>query len=291
MKIHEQCLPCMLNQVIRTLNMLGVQNREAIYRDTLLEMARIDYNASSPVPWGKIYTMLKERIGTDDPYREIRRKFDALLMKEADAFRDSIRRSEEPLRQAIRLSIAGNLIDFAAEGEPDREVVLHTLHTADAMVLYKDETDVLRGRLLHAKTMTVLGDNCGEIVMDRLLIEECKRINPALQVTYAVKGTAVINDVTEEEAYGIGMDTVAAILPNGDAAPGTVLTDVSEAFLENYRNADVVIAKGQGNYESVSEDTEREVFCLLLAKCGHLARAMGVPARSAVCMRINPAEQ
>lgn len=286
MKIQEPCLECMLRQVIQLMNRFDVQNREQVYREVFLEMARIDYQDSSPVMWGNVYRIIKKWLGTEDPYQDIRELYDSYLMKEADAFRQRIREEKQPFRYAVKLAIAGNLIDFAADREPNRELILHTLREAENMHLRIDETEQLKEKIARAESLLFLGDNCGEIVLDRLLIEECLRINPRLKTAYAVKGSAVVNDVTEEEAYRIGMDEVAEILPNGDDAAGTVLNRVSPDFLNRYRTADVVIAKGQGNYESVSEDPNREVFCLLMAKCPHLAESFKVQPRSALCVRL-----
>lgn len=290
MKIQAPCLECMLRQVTRLLNRFQVEDRPRVYRDVFLEMARIDYNESAPVMWGNVWRIVREAIGTEDPYQETRRMYDGLLTLEAERFRDRIRADGNPFLYAVKLAIAGNLIDFTA-AEPDREAVLRTMREAESMTLVRDETALLLERIRQAKILTVIGDNCGEIVPDRLLIEECRRVNPLLQVFYAVKGSAVVNDVTEREAYEVHMDDVAEIVSNGDGAAGTVLDRVSQEFLKIYRESDVVIAKGQGNYESLSEENGRETFCLLMAKCPHLAESFGVPPGSSLCVRLCPREE
>ncbi len=290
MKIQAPCLECMLRQVTRLLNRFQVEDRPRVYRDVFLEMARIDYNESAPVMWGNVWRIVRETIGTEDPYQETRRMYDGLLTLEAERFRDRIRADGNPFLYAVKLAIAGNLIDFTA-AEPDREAVLRTMREAESMTLVRDETALLLERIRQAKILTVIGDNCGEIVPDRLLIEECRRVNPLLQVFYAVKGSAVVNDVTEREAYEVHMDDVAEIVSNGDGAAGTVLDRVSQEFLKIYRESDVVIAKGQGNYESLSEENGRETFCLLMAKCPHLAESFGVPPGSSLCVRLCPREE
>lgn len=290
MKIQAPCLECMLRQVTRLMNRFQVEDRPRVYRDVFLEMARIDYNESAPVMWGNVWRIVREAIGTEDPYQETRRMYDGLLTLEAERFRDRIRADGNPFLYAVKLAIAGNLIDFAA-AEPDREAVLRTMREAESMTLVRDETALLLERIRQAKILTVIGDNCGEIVPDRLLIEECRRVNPLLQVFYAVKGSAVVNDVTEREAYEVHMDDVAEIVSNGDGAAGTVLDRVSPEFLKIYRESDVVIAKGQGNYESLSEENGRETFCLLMAKCPHLAESFGVPPGSSLCVRLCPREE
>ena len=133
--------------------------------------------------------------------------------------------------------------------------------------------------------MLYLGDNCGEIVTDKIFIREIKRQFPQINCFYAVKGFAVLNDVTMSDADMINMYEVATVISNGSKAAGTVLNDVSNDFKMIFDNADVIISKGQGNFESLYPINKENLFFLLIAKCSVIAKLFNVPVMSAICMK------
>ncbi|MDY4691232.1 MAG: ARMT1-like domain-containing protein, partial [Atopobiaceae bacterium] len=138
----------------------------------------------------------------------------------------------------------------------------------------------------HAKSVMYLGDNCGEIVLDKALIGEIRRENPDVDVTYGVRGGAVINDVTVDDAAQVGMADVARVMSSGAAVPATDLDRCSQEFLDAYYGADVVICKGMGNFESLCDDCRRDdVYFLLMTKCDLVAGVIGAPLLSLVCAR------
>jgi uncharacterized protein with ATP-grasp and redox domains len=146
------------------------------------------------------------------------------------------------------------------------------------------DTDRLMADLAGAKTLLYLGDNCGEICFDKLLIRRVREVFPALKVYYGVRGEPVVNDATLEDARLVGMEEAAQVIDNGDGSLGTVLSRVSPAFRSVWDSADVVIAKGQGNYESLCEESKTMYF-LMTVKCAVIARMTGLKQGSLVCMR------
>lgn len=140
-------------------------------------------------------------------------------------------------------------------------------------------------KLKKADTLLYLGDNCGEIVFDKVFIEYLKDIFPNLKIFYGVRGRPIINDGTLEDAEMVGMREVAKVLDNGDGAPGTVIEDVREEFRRLFYGADIVIAKGQGNYETLSGTDREEVYLLFMAKCGVVAKKIGVETMSLIRMK------
>jgi uncharacterized protein with ATP-grasp and redox domains len=135
-----------------------------------------------------------------------------------------------------------------------------------------DDSLELKRALSEAKTVLYLGDNCGELVFDKLFIETIMHPN----LIYAVRGEPVINDVTLEDACYVGMDRVADLVSNGYDAPSTLLEHCSPEFLEVFNRADVIISKGQGNLEGLLGKTDKEVYFLLMVKCEVIADALGV---------------
>ena len=123
-----------------------------------------------------------------------------------------------------------------------------------------------------------------EICMDKLLLEQIHKLNPDLQIWFGVRGKPVVNDSIEEDAYLVGIDQYAQVLNNGDGSMGTVLSRVSDEFMEKYNQADIIIAKGQANYECLSEE-RKEIFFLLMTKCNLIANDIGVPEKKMICMK------
>ena len=150
--------------------------------------------------------------------------------------------------------------------------------------LYFDDCDALDAALKSARSLLVLGDNCGEIAMDRLLIETIRRLYPQIEVKYSVRGSAVVNDVTYEDAAAVGMDEVAEVIDNGDCLLTTLLCRASEDFRREFYAADVIIAKGMGNYEGLHKCDRGNIWFLMIAKCSVIARMSGAPKGSILCM-------
>jgi len=181
--------------------------------------------------------------------------------------------AEDRLETAARLSIAGNIIDMGPNPAYDlRDEVIRVLEEPFAA----DDSEALRSALNEAESVLYLGDNAGETVFDRLLIEAIDA-----PVIYAVKGHAIINDATVDDARAAGVDQVADVMSNGSDSPGTLLETCSKAFRRTYDEADLIIAKGQANYETLSEKGAR-VFFLLQTKCPVIVRDVGTPVGSLV---------
>ena len=180
-----------------------------------------------------------------------------------------IESSSNSLETAIRLAIAGNVIDFGVTTEIDQSVVYGAIKSAMANQLFGDMS-ALCDAIYSAKKILYLGDNAGEIVFDRLLIEQL----PIDRVTFVVRGSPVINDVTVDDARITGMTDFVHVIDNGSDAPGTILKECSDTFRQQFDGSDLVIAKGQGNYETLS-DVEKNIFFIFKAKCPVIAGNVG----------------
>ncbi len=177
--------------------------------------------------------------------------------------------SESPFQTALKLALAGNVIDFGVHAEYDLEKTInHVLHTPLAI----DNSSELYDRLQKASTVLYLGDNSGEIVLDKILIETISHPN----LFFAVRGAPVLNDVTTEDAKYVKIDDVANVISNGYDSPSTELEHVSSDFLDIYHKADVIISKGQGNLEGLYGNGNKKIFFLLMVKCDVVAETIGV---------------
>ena len=282
-----ECLHCALNQVIHTTEVARAPEplRRELMQRALKLLAEGDVNRNNCIQIEQVYRMVAEGLGDADPYRETRLFFDREMLRLLPQLRKHIAQSEDPLRAAVRAAIAGNLIDLAAlGGEVTLERAMQKVEAVEREGLYFDDCDGLDAALKSARTVLVLGDNCGEIAMDRLLIETIRRLYPQIEVKYSVRGSAVVNDVTYEDASAVGMDEVAEVIDNGDCLLTTLLCRASEDFRREFYAADVIIAKGMGNYEGLYNCDRGNIWFLMIAKCSVIARMSGAPKGSILCM-------
>ena len=276
MKTYLDCIPCFFQQALQTTRMVTSDERKV--RKVLDEVGAMlkGFSLDSPPPEnGRLmYKKIAEITGNPDPFKEVKRKYTDAALKLYPFLKQIVARSEDKLFTAIKLAIAGNVIDFGAKsslmkspGEFDLEKEVKEAVKKNFVLLdYKN----FKESLLASSEILYIGDNAGETVFDRVLIEEIGR-----PVTYVVRGEPIINDATYEDAVEAGIDKVARILSSGVDAPGTILARCSDKFRKEYDSAQLVISKGQGNYETLSAE-ERPIFYLLKVKCPVIAREIGV---------------
>jgi len=216
------------------------------------------------------YKVTMEVTGNRDPYREDKRRFNDVCLGKVPELRKRLEDSPDPLKAAVRLAVLGNVIDmgigYSFDLERELERFLH-------ITLATDDYDVFRKRLDEGrKKILYIGDNAGEIVFDRMLVELLSRDH---DVTFVVKGGPIINDATMEDAEYVGMTGVVEVIDTGSDGIGVKWSEVSDAFAERFKASDIVVSKGQGNFETLS-DREKEIYFLLRAKCESVARVLGV---------------
>jgi len=248
-------------------------------REILLAITALDFSRSPPQLAGELQAQLREITHCDDPYREAKRRFNDLALALMPPLAATVKRSDNPFAAAVRLAIAGNVIDLGAKSSLTEDDVRHAAANALDYPLVGD-VDLLRHAAATAQRILYITDNAGEIVFDRALIEQL----PRGHVTVAVRGRPVINDATREDAVIAGLPAFAEIIDNGSAAPGTVLDDCSPEFRRRFAEADLVIAKGQGNFETLN-DVPAPLFCLFRVKCAIVAGHCGHPVGSHVVWR------
>ena len=187
----------------------------------------------------------------------------------------------------MKTAVVGNIIDFAARHKFTKLDILERLKSYEDIVFSKDSSQKLLKNLSAAETLFYIGDNCGEIVLDKLFIEQIKKKNPDIKVTFGVRGNPIINDVTIEDAIEVNMQEFATVISSGMQVPGTIIAKTNQEFQKHFYESDVVIAKGQGNYESLS-DTKRDNFYLtLMAKCDYVAKTIGCNTMNYVVIENN----
>lgn len=267
------CIPCLLRQALEALRMAtdDPDVHRQVLHDVLSFMADTGLHESPPRLAQQMHRLLREATCVDDPYREAKARHNTIALGLLPEFSKLVATAPDPLDMAIRLAIAGNVIDMGVKQETTESDIRMALEQARQRPLFGDAT-ALRRALVDARDVLYLADNAGEIVFDRLLVEQ---IGPE-RVTVVVRGAPVINDATLADASDAGLCDLVPVTDNGSDAPGTLLSYCDEAFRRRFADAGLIIAKGQGNYESLSE-TDRRVFFLFKVKCALVADDAGMP--------------
>lgn len=269
MRTYLDCFPCFLSQALRAARI--ATDDDATVKQVLDEVGMmlpgIPLTSTPPESGRRIYQTVSAITKTPDPYRGIKAENTETALALYPVMRQRVETAQDPLLMAIRLAIAGNVIDFGPGRAFDLQKEVESVLT---QAFARCDYDAFRAALDGASEILFIGDNAGESVFDRILIEALQR-----PVHYAVRGGPVINDVTVDDAVQAGIDQVATIVSSGTDAPGAILATCTEAFRGMYAGASLIIAKGQGNYEALST-AGGPLFFLLKAKCRVIAQDMGV---------------
>lgn len=288
MRTYFDCIPCFVRQSLDAVRLMtGDESiHEQVVRNILRLAADLDMSQSPPVLGQQIHRLIRELVGMEDPYHKIKNQFNNLALTLYPELRKLIIGSEYPLATAVRLAIAGNIIDFGVNS-PLEELNLETaISESLAAEFHSAQLESFQDSVTKAEEIFYLADNAGEIVFDRLLIEQL----PYEKVTVVVRGKPVINDATMEDAGIAGLTRIAEVIDNGSDAPGTILESCSEEFHHRFARADLVIAKGQGNYETLSE-VNKNIFFILKAKCPVIARDLDCEVGEMILRRSKTFEQ
>ena len=287
MKIFHHCLPCFARQAVEAAEMStdDPELQEKIIRAALKKASEIPFDKSPPHMGKEIHRIIKSLLGDVDPYKSLKDLYNKKAMDLYPRMKETVAAADDPLETAVRLAIAGNIIDFGVSVKNNHfrliDVIEDTLKRPFAVEQYQE----FKEDVTNAKKILYAGDNAGEIVFDRILIEEIPEFKE--KVVYVVKSSPVLNDVTIDDARETGLTDIVEVIQNGSDAPGTILEDCSDLFLKTYREADTVIGKGQGNYETLSEFCEK-CYYLLKAKCPVLARDLKVGVGDIVLKKQEP---
>jgi uncharacterized protein with ATP-grasp and redox domains len=281
MNTYLDCYPCLLRQALEAARAVGASNdtQFRVVHKVMDEIGKFDPHNSPPEMAGRIHAIVRHEAKRQDPYRDKKRESTEQSLKHYPKLKDLVAKATDPFEIAIRLAIAGNIID---EGIPGGFDIQATVERVLRQPFAVGDLRRLRESLDCVPDLLYLADNAGETVFDRILIEEIGKTTH-----YAVKAGPVLNDATRRDARAAGLAGVAIIIDNGSDAPGTVLSLCSDAFIREFHEARLIIAKGQANYESLS-DCGSNIFFLLQAKCPIIARDLGVPVNSIVLKQGGP---
>jgi damage-control phosphatase, subfamily I len=265
MKLYLECIPCFIRQALEAINMFTDDQdlKEKIMREVLRAMSTFDAESIGLMTNAKIQRILKKYAHSGDPYKKEKKKMNLICMDMADEVTNIIEDSERPFETALRIALGGNIIDFGQGNNIEEEKIRDAIRQALGQKLDDLTVKRLEEEIGNAKKILYIGDNTGEIVFDRIFIE---KFFPVGRTVFAVRGGPVMNDATIEDARMTGMTDIVKVISTGVDMAGALLPYCSEEFKKEYKEADVIISKGMGNYEALS-DEDKNIFFLMKVKC------------------------
>jgi len=274
MKTYFDCIPCFIKQSLEATRMVTVDTavHTQVMKEVLKYLQMLSFDNPPPVTSKKVHAIIRRITKCDDPYKIVKDQSNIMAEKLYPQLKEMIHTSNDSLLTAIKFAIVGNAIDFGSVMRFNVETMINdSLKKKIVNTAYPRFKKVLT----ESKNILYLADNAGEIFFDKLLLEELVTRNK--EITYAVKANPILNDATFTDAKKAGIDSLAKVISadadQNESSPGILLKTVSKEFLEHFNQDDLVIAKGQGNYESLNE-VKREIFFLLLVKCPLVAQDM-----------------
>ncbi|MFH1877095.1 MAG: ARMT1-like domain-containing protein [Candidatus Omnitrophota bacterium] len=273
MKTQRECIPCFFRQIEHTSDLVGLsaKQRYKLFMRLSDEVLAFDFN-NPPIVFGKIiYNAVSRACGRRDIFAAEKVAVERYLTGATKVIEDFLVASGDPLYQAAKLSCAANAIDFGAGRRPDIPGLMRTL---THLRLRVDHYNYFLKKLKSARVVLFVADNCGEAVFDKFFISQIRRANPAIEVFFAVRSGPIINDVVLSDARRIGLETVATVLSSGCDYPGLILSKTSVRFRRIYGRADIIVSKGQGNFESFAGT--KDIFYLFKVKCPAVSKVLGL---------------
>lgn len=283
MKANIECYFCCVRKIEGLLKQYNVSDSDSI--EILKNVSNIIYSAdndiSAPVLMNKIMNILEQKLGITDTYKDMKDKYNELLLKKENMFLSEILKSDDVFGSGLKCAITGNYIDFGAMDNVDENKLNDLLEKRENIELSEEEISNLKKDIESAKNLLYITDNAGEIVLDKIFIRVLKELYPNLNIKVMVRGVPTLNDATEHDADKIGLYNYVDVISNGTSIPGTQIELVSDEAREAILNADLCIAKGQGNFETL-RGCGLNVYYLFLCKCNLFVKKFGVERFTAV---------
>ena len=282
MKPHLECVHCFLRQASEAIMMSTDDEvvREETLREVMSYLLYEEWGKAIPELGTNVHRIVKRVTGNEDPYKQLKDECNEMASKFYSRLEPAVKNSDDPLLTAAKIAIAGNAIDFGPRIEIDIEKEVQKV-LEDKLAI--NDVDQLKESAQKSKDILYLADNAGETFFDRILIGEL--VKRDINVTYVVKGGSILNDATLRDAEMAGINSVATVISTGTDCTGVLFSECSKHFLREFENSSLVISKGQGNYESLNDVKNKEIFFLLKIKCPIIAEDIGAKKASTVLKR------
>lgn len=276
MKADMECLECCKKKAEGLLDQYNASEhiRKVILEETEKILAKAG-EKSAPVLMAEVLSGVEKYLVISDTYDEAKQKYNQILMGRKESIIEEIEEQEDLFLAGVQCAIIGNYIDFGAMSDVNEKKLNELLENCFQITFEPKELENFRTEVLHAKKLVYITDNAGEIVLDGIFVTVLKKLNASLDICVIVRGVPVLNDATYADAQKVGLTEFVRVIPNGTDVPGTPLNEVSEEALEEIEHADLCIAKGQGNFETL-HGCGRNIYYLFLCKCQLFVKKFGV---------------
>lgn len=275
MKISRECIYCLARQAVEIAEEAtnNVIMQEEIIKRSLKELGEMDFNETAPEIAFRMHKHAKNITGINDPYKRLKEQYNEIAKEIYERIVEEkwLDKAEDPFDMACRLAIAGNIIDFSAGLKLKPSDIVKSVEDSIKHNIFGTGTTALREAVEKSNNIMYIADNSGEIIFDKFLLERL----PPNKVTYVVKGGPIVNDATMEDAISTGVVDLVKVIDNGHSAQGTILKDCSSTFKREFNKVDLIISKGQANFETLSNIKDKNIFYLLRAKCSSVASVIG----------------
>ena len=275
MKISRECIHCLARQAVEIAEEAtsDVTMQEEIIKRSLKELGEMDFNETAPEVSFGMHQHAKDISGIDDPYKKLKEQYNEIANEIYNRIIDEkwLDKAEDPFDMACRLAIAGNIIDFSVGLKLEYSDIIKSVEDSIKHNIFGTGTTALREEVKKANNIMYIADNSGEIIFDKFLLDYL----PLNKITYVVKGSPIVNDATMDDAISTGITDLVKVIDNGHSAQGTILKYCSSTFKSEFSKADLIISKGQANFETLSDIKDKNIFYLLRAKCISVASAIG----------------
>lgn len=282
MTIQNECIGCIIAQSERVCEAIDADEtlRAQITSYVTTALQDADFTLSPPVIAAPLYEGMAKLANTTDLYEKQKQHASEQAETYLPFLRETITQSTDPLIAALKTAVVGNVIDLAAEVSFDLHDAINSVFTTS---FAHDDTETLRYALNKAKSLLYIGDNAGEHIFDALSIQCLQELYPQLSITYMVRGNPIINDVTMKEAHEAGIGKICSLMNSGVPTPGFVYESASHEAQTFFDTADLILAKGMGNYECMSPERRTNICFLLKVKCSVVARSLNREIGDIVC--------
>ncbi len=275
MKISRECIACLARQAVGIAEEAtnDITTQEEIIKRSLQELGKMDFNETAPEIAFRMHQHAKNITGVNDPYARLKKQYNEIAKEIYERITEErwLDNAEDPFDMACRLAIAGNIIDFSVGLKLEHLDIVKSVEDSIKHDIYGTGTTALREAVEKSKRIMYIADNAGEIIFDKFLLEKL----PKDKITYVVKGGPIVNDATMEDAINTGVADLVRVIDNGLSAQGTILKDCSSTFKDEFNKSDLIISKGQANFETLSNIKNKTIFYLLRAKCSSVANTIG----------------
>ncbi len=288
MKTQLDCVPCVLDQCINTLNISKVSDtvKKKTIKMLIKRLEDMDFNLAPTENSDLAYLVCKEATKISDPFKGLKKKYNKLALKVYPSLKKMVDESSDPLYTAAKISVEGNIIDLGIRENNEKGLDFNQiLKDIREMPLAINDIEKFRDDLKKIKNILYLGDNAGEIVFDKIFLNQL--IKEGKNVVFSVKSGPIINDATIEDAKEAKITELVKVIGTGSGRSGVVFSLVSEEFLKEFKKADLVISKGQANFECLDE-VDKNIYFILKAKCAQVASRLKVGYLDVVFVKRRP---